>query len=123
MKNFNDLPETEQKNIIEGAMKHSKKLQDKVLEAHTDWEKFEVAYWINELIEKRCDRVFCRKRIEEIQERRLADARREVIDFLVIEISKMKRDWDQPIDEMPETWFIHNEAIDKVLATLKKEEK
>lgn len=56
-----------------------------------DWEKQDVAYWINELIEKRCDRVYCRMKIEEIQAKERADARKEVIEKILFTMPKAKR--------------------------------
>lgn len=113
-----------------------------------DWEKQDVAYWINELIEKRCDRVYCRMKIEEIQAKERADARKEermkaevetgLKNFQVTmeEISKTRKEVIKRIEAMPDkdvrpeitVWLEskeyclgYNKALSNVLATLREE--
>lgn len=85
-KPFNDLPEKDQKDIISGAMKRSKKLQDELVSTTTqnDWEKRfherfnfkkgqSISWDANLPTDAKLDDVLCFIRKE------LADAREEVI--------------------------------------------
>lgn len=82
----------------------------------------DVSYWINELIEKRCDRVYCRMKIEEIQAKERADARKEV-EAKVVEQSKILKE-SITADELQSGYYLSGvKRMEKaVLVTLREEE-
>lgn len=128
---FNDLPETDQKNIIERAIKHSKKLQDEVLEAHTDWEN-QLKGALLLIREEPVEVIFSggvSKTVSVIpwsmfvlaMDKLLADARREVIDEIARKLPKLRENGYGMIS--PDIGYNHAIAeIVVILATLRKEE-
>lgn len=40
---------------------------------------------------------------------------------LLEKIERLKRDWDKPVDEMPQEWYVHNKAIDQIKSLIQEE--